>query len=74
MTDDSGRTSLLKSYATKSLPADELDAANEDLCYCLECVDGYHKARDEVPSLHEVNGLDLNCLTLCPQDIGANRL
>ncbi|XP_066466707.1 probable helicase senataxin isoform X2 [Tiliqua scincoides] len=53
MTDDSGRTSLLKSYATKSLPADELDAANEDLCYCLECVDGYHKARDEVPSLHE---------------------
>ncbi|KAJ6652237.1 hypothetical protein lerEdw1_012961 [Lerista edwardsae] len=53
-TDDSGRTLLLESYAAKSLPAEELTAANEDLCYCLECVDRYHKARDEVPSLHAV--------------------
>nr|XP_020650469.1 probable helicase senataxin [Pogona vitticeps] len=41
---------ILKSYASAN---SEFDSANDDLCYCLECVDEYHKARDEVPSLHE---------------------
>ncbi|KAJ7308007.1 hypothetical protein JRQ81_008507 [Phrynocephalus forsythii] len=40
----------LKSYASAT---SEFDPANEDLCYCLECVDEYHKAREEAPSLHE---------------------
>ncbi|XP_032993583.1 probable helicase senataxin [Lacerta agilis] len=44
----------LKSYASSSLPPDEFTAANEDLCYCLECVDEYHKVKDEMPSLHEI--------------------
>ncbi|XP_063172397.1 probable helicase senataxin [Candoia aspera] len=45
---------LLKSYASDALPLKDVTAANDDLCYCLECVDEYHKARDEVPSLHKV--------------------
>nr|XP_034958105.1 probable helicase senataxin isoform X1 [Zootoca vivipara] len=44
----------LKRYASSSLPPDKFAAANEDLCYCLECVDEYHKAKDEMPSLHEI--------------------
>ncbi|XP_060107571.1 probable helicase senataxin [Heteronotia binoei] len=45
---------LLESYASKVLPPGELAAANDDLCYCLECVDEYHKARDKSPSLQTV--------------------
>ncbi|KAH0615389.1 hypothetical protein JD844_004574 [Phrynosoma platyrhinos] len=41
---------LLRRYASATL---EFTAANDDLCYCLECVDEYHKARDELPTLHE---------------------
>nr|XP_060613123.1 probable helicase senataxin [Anolis sagrei ordinatus] len=41
---------LLRSYASAS---SDFAAANDDLCYCLECVDEYHKAREELPDLHE---------------------
>uniref|UniRef100_A0A7M4EFZ1 Senataxin n=1 Tax=Crocodylus porosus TaxID=8502 RepID=A0A7M4EFZ1_CROPO len=44
---------FLSNYASKRLPPEDLAAASDDLCYCLECVVEYHKARDEVPSLHE---------------------
>lgn len=44
---------FLKRYASKTRPR-EFRTADEDLCYCLECVAEYHKARDELPSLHEV--------------------
>ncbi|XP_003470873.1 probable helicase senataxin isoform X2 [Cavia porcellus] len=46
-------TDVLKRYASKTR-AREFQTADEDLCYCLECVAEYHKARDEVPFLHEV--------------------
>nr|XP_056716139.1 probable helicase senataxin [Euleptes europaea] len=45
---------LLQSYASKALSPNELAAANDDLCYCVECVDEYHKARDKLPSLQTV--------------------
>ncbi|XP_061460179.1 probable helicase senataxin [Rhineura floridana] len=45
---------LLKSYASRMLPEKESDAASDDLCCCLECVDVYHKARDELPLFHEI--------------------
>ncbi|XP_039178858.1 probable helicase senataxin [Crotalus tigris] len=45
---------LLTSYASSALSPKDVAAANEDLCYCLECVEEYHKARDEVPSLHQI--------------------
>ncbi|KAM3825322.1 putative helicase senataxin isoform 2-T2 [Vipera latastei] len=45
---------LLASYASSALSPKEVAAANEDLCYCLECVEEYHKARDELPSLHQI--------------------
>nr|XP_004654093.2 probable helicase senataxin [Jaculus jaculus]XP_045002580.1 probable helicase senataxin [Jaculus jaculus] len=44
---------FLKSYASK-MRTSEFQTANEDLCYCLECVVEYHRARDEVPFLHKV--------------------
>ncbi|XP_053137640.1 probable helicase senataxin isoform X2 [Hemicordylus capensis] len=45
---------LLLRYASKSFLPSQLASANDDLCYCLECVDEYHKARDAAPSLHKV--------------------
>ncbi|XP_063000882.1 probable helicase senataxin [Elgaria multicarinata webbii] len=45
---------LIRSFASSTLPPKEFEAASDDLCYCQECVEEYHKARDEVPSLHEV--------------------
>lgn len=44
---------FLKRYASKTLSSD-FQTADEDLCYCLECVAEYHRARDELPFLHEV--------------------
>ncbi|CAH6788814.1 probable helicase senataxin isoform X2 [Phodopus roborovskii] len=44
---------VLKCYAS-STESSEFQTADEDLCYCLECVAEYHRARDEVPFLHEV--------------------
>ncbi|XP_074066945.1 putative helicase senataxin isoform X1 [Macrotis lagotis] len=44
---------FLKSYAFGTLSC-EVFTANEDLCFCLECVAEYHKARDKLPSLHEI--------------------
>ncbi|XP_045325495.1 probable helicase senataxin isoform X2 [Leopardus geoffroyi] len=44
---------FLKRYASRT-HAGEFQTANEDLCYCLECVAEYHKARDDLPFLHEV--------------------
>ncbi|KAM6182371.1 putative helicase senataxin [Erethizon dorsatum] len=46
-------TDFLKCYASKT-QSREFQTADEDLCYCLECVAEYHKARDELPFLHEV--------------------
>ncbi|NWX19676.1 SETX helicase, partial [Aegotheles bennettii] len=50
----SGTTDFLKSYASNQLPLEDLEGSNDDLCYCLECVVEYHKAREELPRLHEV--------------------
>ncbi|XP_039085637.1 probable helicase senataxin isoform X3 [Hyaena hyaena] len=44
---------FLKRYASRTR-ASECQTADEDLCYCLECVAEYHKARDELPFLHQV--------------------
>ncbi|MBN3281370.1 SETX helicase, partial [Polyodon spathula] len=46
-------TDFLRQYASGSLLSNEEKAANEDLCYCLECVVEYHRAREELPSLHK---------------------
>ncbi|XP_062937644.1 probable helicase senataxin isoform X4 [Cynocephalus volans] len=43
---------FLKRYASNTLSS-EFQTVNEDLCYCLECVAEYHRARDELPFLHE---------------------
>ncbi|XP_071622724.1 probable helicase senataxin isoform X2 [Heliangelus exortis] len=50
----SDTTEFLKSYAVKELSLEDLKGSNEDLCYCLECVVEYHKAREELPKLHEI--------------------
>ncbi|XP_023601450.1 probable helicase senataxin isoform X3 [Myotis lucifugus] len=44
---------FLQHYASRT-QSSEFQTANEDLCYCLECVTEYHKARDKLPLLHEV--------------------
>ncbi|NWI96762.1 SETX helicase, partial [Pitta sordida] len=46
-------TEFLKNYATERLSQEELEGSNDDLCYCLECVVEYHKAREECPRLHQ---------------------
>ncbi|NWR86586.1 SETX helicase, partial [Furnarius figulus] len=46
-------TEFLKSYATDQLSQEEFEGSNDDLCYCLECVVEYHKAREECPRLHK---------------------
>ncbi|NXH77429.1 SETX helicase, partial [Hydrobates tethys] len=50
----SDTTEFLKSYASKRLSLEDLEGSNDDLCYCLECVVEYHKAREKLPRLHEV--------------------
>uniref|UniRef100_A0A8C7E6K0 Senataxin n=1 Tax=Naja naja TaxID=35670 RepID=A0A8C7E6K0_NAJNA len=45
---------LLVNYASAALSPKDVAAANDDLCYCLECVEEYHKARDEIPLLHQI--------------------
>ncbi|XP_054704506.1 probable helicase senataxin isoform X1 [Grus americana] len=50
----SDTTEFLKSYASKRLSPEDLEGSSDDLCYCLECVVEYHKAREKLPSLHEV--------------------
>ncbi|NXS51941.1 SETX helicase, partial [Brachypteracias leptosomus] len=50
----SDTTEFLKNYASKRLSPEELEGSNDDLCYCLECVVEYHKAREKLPRLHEV--------------------
>ncbi|XP_074871141.1 putative helicase senataxin isoform X2 [Carettochelys insculpta] len=47
----SSTSQFLRTYASKTLSAEDRAAANDDLCYCLECVVEYHKARDELPGL-----------------------
>ncbi|XP_053523658.1 probable helicase senataxin isoform X2 [Artibeus jamaicensis] len=50
-------TDFLQRYAAQGgefQAAGEFQTADEDLCYCLECVIEYHRARDELPVLHEV--------------------
>ncbi|NXL94083.1 SETX helicase, partial [Alectura lathami] len=47
-------TEHLKSYAARRLSPEDLEGSNDDLCYCLECVVEYHKAREKLPNLHEV--------------------
>ncbi|XP_060464266.2 putative helicase senataxin isoform X1 [Panthera onca] len=44
---------FLRRYASRT-HAGEFQTADEDLCYCLECVAEYHRARDDLPFLHEV--------------------
>ncbi|NXF09612.1 SETX helicase, partial [Smithornis capensis] len=46
-------TEFLKHYASERLSQEEFEGSNDDLCYCLECVVEYHKAREECPRLHE---------------------
>ncbi|NXX91896.1 SETX helicase, partial [Centropus bengalensis] len=50
----SDTTEFLKSYASQWLSPEDLEGSNDDLCYCLECVVEYHKAREKLPRLHEV--------------------
>ncbi|XP_038601965.1 probable helicase senataxin [Tachyglossus aculeatus] len=50
----SSTTDVLREYASKNISCEFFIAANDDLCYCLECVAEYHKARDQLPFLHEV--------------------
>ncbi|NXK10358.1 SETX helicase, partial [Herpetotheres cachinnans] len=50
----SDTTEFLKIYASKRLSLEDLEGSNDDLCYCLECVVEYHKAREKLPRLHEV--------------------
>ncbi|NXK27718.1 SETX helicase, partial [Arenaria interpres] len=50
----SDTTEFLKNYASKQLSQEDLEGSNDDLCYCLECVVEYHKAREKLPWLHEV--------------------
>ncbi|XP_075573052.1 putative helicase senataxin isoform X2 [Pelecanus crispus] len=50
----SDTTEFLKSYASKRLSPEDLEGPNDDLCYCLECVVEYHKAREKLPKLHEI--------------------
>ncbi|NXJ87936.1 SETX helicase, partial [Corythaixoides concolor] len=50
----SDTTEFLKSYASKRLSPEDLEGSSDDLCYCLECVVEYHKAREKLPKLHEV--------------------
>ncbi|NWQ79722.1 SETX helicase, partial [Columbina picui] len=47
-------TEFLKSYASEQLSPEDFEASNDDLCYCLDCVVEYHKAREKLPNLHEV--------------------
>nr|KAF6277232.1 senataxin [Pipistrellus kuhlii] len=44
---------FLRRYAFRTR-ASEFRTADDDLCFCLECVIEYHRARDELPFLHEV--------------------
>ncbi|NXV10131.1 SETX helicase, partial [Cettia cetti] len=46
-------TEFLKHYAAQRLSQEDFEGSNDDLCYCLECVVEYHKAREECPRLHE---------------------
>ncbi|NWY96875.1 SETX helicase, partial [Loxia curvirostra] len=46
-------TGFLKHYAAQRLSQEDFEGSNDDLCYCLECVVEYHKAREECPRLHE---------------------
>ncbi|XP_074779469.1 putative helicase senataxin [Athene noctua] len=50
----SDTTEFLKSYAFKRLSPEDLEGSSDDLCYCLECVVEYHKAKEKLPRLHEV--------------------
>ncbi|NXH11601.1 SETX helicase, partial [Bucco capensis] len=50
----SDTTEFLRNYAFKQLSLEDLEGSNDDLCYCLECVVEYHKAREKLPKLHEV--------------------
>ncbi|NWI13047.1 SETX helicase, partial [Crypturellus soui] len=50
----SDTTEFLKNYASKQLSREDLEGSNDDLCYCLECVVEYHRAREKLPGLHEV--------------------
>ncbi|XP_053818152.1 probable helicase senataxin [Vidua chalybeata] len=46
-------TEFLKHYAAQRLSQEDFEGSNDDLCYCLECVVEYHKAREACPRLHE---------------------
>ncbi|NXX41042.1 SETX helicase, partial [Tricholaema leucomelas] len=50
----SDTTEFLKDYASNQLSPEDLEGSNDDLCYCLECVVEYHKAREKLPRLHQV--------------------
>ncbi|KAM6316446.1 putative helicase senataxin isoform 2-T2 [Podargus strigoides] len=50
----SDTTEFLRNYALQRLFPEDLEASNDDLCYCLECVVEYHKAREKLPKLHEI--------------------
>ncbi|KAM8804001.1 putative helicase senataxin [Rhynchonycteris naso] len=45
-------TVFLQRYVART-HSSEFQTANEDLCYCLDCVIEYHRARDQLPFLHE---------------------
>lgn len=57
-------TEFLKSYAYQQLSPEDFEGSNDDLCYCLDCVVEYHKAREKLPNLHEVIKRFGSCLLL----------
>lgn len=54
---DASVTRVLNRYCTDAMTPKEMQDANSDFIYCLECVVEYHRARERVPALHKVQTL-----------------
>uniref|UniRef100_W5UB54 Putative helicase senataxin n=1 Tax=Ictalurus punctatus TaxID=7998 RepID=W5UB54_ICTPU len=50
---DAAVTRVLNRYCTDAMTPKEMQDANSDFIYCLECVVEYHRARERVPALHK---------------------
>ncbi|XP_023663656.2 probable helicase senataxin isoform X2 [Paramormyrops kingsleyae] len=70
-----GVNELLQKYGSRLLTADDERAVNEDLCFCLECVVEYHRAKAELPLLHatlqelEVSRLSARFSQACAEEL-----
>ncbi|KAF7696811.1 hypothetical protein HF521_005229 [Silurus meridionalis] len=50
---DEAVKAVLQRYCAGKMTPQEMQDANKDLLYCLECVAVYHEARETVPALHQ---------------------